>query len=195
MPDSGGGLRRTTAVPSLHVRAEKGGEANPSMSPPGLMTGLLLCFPDSLPRPPRLATAVVLAASRTAKSSPRPEVFGDANHRCTSRPCAGRWQRACATPRSTGLAAARVSALRRHARRSCLSVAPAGRAANSATGREAEHCREPRPKGRALHSKPCQRPAHVLEPLLERWHRAKSRFAPGPAQVFYVIWRKPVPHQ
>jgi hypothetical protein len=46
-----------------------------------------------------------------------------------------------AAPRSAGLVAARVSALRDLTRRSCPSVASAARAASSAAGREPEHRR------------------------------------------------------
>jgi hypothetical protein len=86
-----GCLRRKAAVTTV-VRAEDGGDANPSMlgaepralarhkqspglfvsglsPPPSLTTGLLLCFPDSLPRHPRLGSNVLPLALQSPTSS------------------------------------------------------------------------------------------------------------------------------
>src|SRR5574337_1907489 len=61
------------------VRAEDGGEANPSMSPARSAAGLLLYFPASLPRHPRLNPTAVI---ETPPSAIRRPVLGFVSHPC-----------------------------------------------------------------------------------------------------------------
>ena len=80
-----------------------------------------------------------------------------------------------------------------HACRSCLSAAPAGREASSATGRKTEHRREPRPQAGASHSKPRQRPTRSPAPSDEPWlseQKANDRSAPFTASCRHISRRR-----
>ena len=80
---------------------------------------------SSLHKSPRAGTARRDGSSRALLS-----VHATA---ASAKACPGRPRRACGAPSSTGLAAARVSALRRLTRRHCLSAVSEANAASSAT--------------------------------------------------------------
>ncbi len=85
------------------------------------------------PHPPR-RTPWWHARATTAPA----KAIGDARTTtATAKAGAGCARRACEAPRSTGLVAARVSALRQHARRGCSSAANEVSATSSATGPQA----------------------------------------------------------
>jgi hypothetical protein len=70
-----------------------------------------------------------------------------------------------AAPRSTGLVAARVSALRLHTRRDCPSATTGGSEASFATGHETEHRREPGAQRRAAAFERRRIPARGFAPM------------------------------
>ncbi len=108
------------------VCAGRGRRVSESVHVPraGLRPPLLLYFPDSLTRHPRLATAGSVSASQNAKS---PQCEGLCVEKHCRHPGRG-WATGCgayAAPRSTGLVARARSAPRQLTRRACLSGANA----------------------------------------------------------------------
>ena len=80
-----------------------------------------------------LEQPVLIASGPTSKYEASASVFSQPSRAGLTADGGGLW-RACGSPRSAGCEARARSALRQHARGSCLSAAPAGREASSAAG-------------------------------------------------------------